>query len=414
LSGKRVSGIVGISLGRTILAKERIQKLCEYIDKNRAKNYPIKNTMLENETDFIKNNYFKMLAVLLQQGDEVTGGQENLFKRLLEGVKTDYKLEDYMRQALEITVEEFIDFTAAYKESPLKYRFVLDGILLINAEKRNKDVYKLLASFCEALLLNKEEVNYLSEVGKSILELDVGAYAVAESKAVASIPAEIYSGYISLIPSDCICSNEELVIFHPTLEEDVTIDVLERMGENPAPNIRVLNVTVDLSEYSLVFRNRKKVVLDGCRFIGGDRSICFDECNKIEIRNCIFEKFTQRALDITSGIRLYIRNSRFLECIYLDSANYYKEVLGGVIYMGRGVAYLDMCIFQECGVQNHIPGTVHTAKNAIIACGGKYKVNGCKFIQCTSKSGKYIYDATMFPPNTEGINCTFENSAKFC
>lgn len=53
------------------MSKDRISRLCEYIDKNKAKNYPIHNSILSTETDYIKNSYFKMLAVILEQGQEI-------------------------------------------------------------------------------------------------------------------------------------------------------------------------------------------------------------------------------------------------------------------------------------------------------------------------------------------------------
>ena len=84
------------------MSNDRISRLCEYIDKNKAKNYPIYNNVLNMETDYIKNSYFKMLAVILQQGQEIYDSQRALFERQVEGVECDYQVTDYFRQALEI------------------------------------------------------------------------------------------------------------------------------------------------------------------------------------------------------------------------------------------------------------------------------------------------------------------------
>ena len=400
------------------MTKERIQKLCEYIDKNRAKNFPIRNAMLERETDYIRNNYFKMLAVLLQQEDEISGGQENFFDRLLAGVVTDYRIEDYMRQALEITIEEYINFTTACKENALKYRFILDGILLISVEQRREDAYKLLAAFCEALVLNKGEIKYLSEVARSILELDEEAYVVAESKAVTSVPAEIFREYISLISSDCVCSNGELTIFHPTSKSEVTVDALERTGENTAPNIKLINVIADLAEYPLLFNNREKVVLDGCQFTGGSKyPICFNNCEEIEIRNCKFKKFSNRVLVVRSKTKLSVENTKFSEC-FLSFGDYfcYDLCYSGVIAMKGGVADFDTCIFKECGVVDDSNYVFDGIEFLCIGDGAEYKINKCQFIQCVHKEakGSVRLEAPMFPSNSQSIDCTFENSTKFC
>lgn len=60
------------------MSSEHIKKLCEYIDQNKAKNYPIENAMLYESEDFIKNGYLRMLAVVLQVGNNITEGQLNL------------------------------------------------------------------------------------------------------------------------------------------------------------------------------------------------------------------------------------------------------------------------------------------------------------------------------------------------
>lgn len=91
------------------MSNDRISRLCEYIDKNKAKNYPIYNSVLNMETDYIKNLYFKMLAVILQQGQEISDSQRALFERQVAGVECDYQVTDYFRQALEIEIEEYVD-----------------------------------------------------------------------------------------------------------------------------------------------------------------------------------------------------------------------------------------------------------------------------------------------------------------
>ena len=159
---------------------ENLKKLNQHINKKKYDNYPIKNILLENESDYIKNNYFKMLAVILQQGTEITDIQSKLFKRMLSGVNTEYTIEDYFRQALEIEINEFIDFTNQCSDMVLKYRFVIDAILLICCDKKDDKQIELAVSFMEFLKLKKEEIEYLSKLCKSILEQDSEAYWEAE------------------------------------------------------------------------------------------------------------------------------------------------------------------------------------------------------------------------------------------
>ena len=63
--------------------KSKIDALCEYLNENVAKRYPIANSYLENNTDYIKNGYLKMLAVVMGQSGNVTKEQTELFKRVI-------------------------------------------------------------------------------------------------------------------------------------------------------------------------------------------------------------------------------------------------------------------------------------------------------------------------------------------
>ena len=94
-------------MGLVKMSKSNLEALCDYLHKNRAELYPIENELLNSETDFIVNGYMKMLAVILQQPNEIHEGQIAIYKRLLASVNTDKSVEDYLRMALEITVEEF-------------------------------------------------------------------------------------------------------------------------------------------------------------------------------------------------------------------------------------------------------------------------------------------------------------------
>lgn len=162
------------------MANEKIKKLCEYMDRNKAKNYPIYNQYLNQETDYIKNAYFKMLAVILQQA-EISNEQRNLFGRMIAGMATDYTEEDYLRQALEIEIKEYVDFSEQCKEMDLKYRFLLDALLLTALDNKDQDQLSLVANFMEALKLQKNEVKYLSMLARSILEQSSLLYIQAEN-----------------------------------------------------------------------------------------------------------------------------------------------------------------------------------------------------------------------------------------
>lgn len=46
--------------------KDKITILCKYLDNSVAQRYPISNSELAGSTDYIKNGYLRMLAVVMQ------------------------------------------------------------------------------------------------------------------------------------------------------------------------------------------------------------------------------------------------------------------------------------------------------------------------------------------------------------
>lgn len=235
------------------MANGKIDLLCQYIENNKAKNYPIKNDSLRDSTDFIKNGYLKMLAVILQQAGEIKDAQLFIYKRILAGAQAELEAGEFLRMALTVEIEDFVNFTGECKEIPLKYNFVLDASILMGVEEKNDEQIRLLVGFCEALGITKEELRYLAVMAKAILEVKVSAYVDAYEARVDSIPDVVFQGYMYLLAKSCICANSNLTIFQPSCGEEVNLRMLERLREADTPNIRLVNVEVDLQEDSLCF-----------------------------------------------------------------------------------------------------------------------------------------------------------------
>ena len=84
------------------MEKSKIDFLCEYLEQNTAKQYPIANAELAESSDYIKNGYLKMLAVVMQQSGNILKTQLEVFRRIVEGAKVENAAEDYLRMALDI------------------------------------------------------------------------------------------------------------------------------------------------------------------------------------------------------------------------------------------------------------------------------------------------------------------------
>lgn len=402
------------------MTHSKIDKLCSYLTNNKAKTYPIENDMLHAATDFLLNGYLKMLGVILQQSSEITPAQLALYKRIIAGTETEKSAEDYLRMALEIEIEDYLHFTFEIKDLPIKYRFILDAILLTCISEKNTEQIQLVAEFSESLGIEKKELKYITTVAKAILCMDTSIYVDASEIEVRNIPENIFYGYIRLLANDCIIHNSKLTIFQPSCEEDVTVQRLSQISSIDTPVIKLNNVKVNLEDYPLEFADYEEVIFDGCEFIGGDKhTITFEKCENVIIYNSTFTNFNVRTISLDKVTRVKLMNSTFDQCrmIYRSSSNDW-EPLGGVIYTTSTEELepilIDNCVFKYCGGNN----SDNYYKSAFIS-NSRCDVNNSQFINCWHYNCKTEIDLeddrrTMFAPGSKATRCIYENSAAFC
>lgn len=400
------------------MPKRKIEKLCKYLADNKAKFYAITNVDLAECTDFIKNGYLKLLAIILQQAKDITTAQLMLFKRIVAGANTEFEAEDYLRMALDIEIDDFNNFAFECKKIVLKYRLVLDAIILVGIQEKNEEQVNLIAEYCEALSVNKSEIQYLVTMGKAILEMNISQYVDAYEIKVDTIPDIIFDGYIYLIAKKCMYGNENLTIFQPSNVMDVTVDVLDRMTEISTPCVKLINVEVDLSTYPLLFENKTSVVIESCKFTGGsNNSVKFKNCASVTINNSEFIGFRTKTIDVLNVDVLTIMGCTFNNCRF-TSFDFWgsQERFGRVIYaeIPESIGYfrLDSSLFNNCGRDG-----VSYDYNFAFICNIHANVNNCCFVDCWHKNNEGIdpdnEKDTMFTGSSKGTNNTLENSAKF-
>ena len=399
--------------------KSKIDALCEYLNENVAKRYPIANSYLENNTDYIKNGYLRMLAVVMGQSGNVTKEQTELFKRIIEGAKVDEKAEDYLRMALEIEVNDFINFADECKDLELKYRFILDAIILTCVKDRTEGQLALISQFCESYGITKEELQYIAMMAKAILNMSSSDYVSAYEVGVSTVAEAIFRDYMYLISKSCIYHNDHMTILAPNHKEDVTVHILEKIKEIDTPVIRIVGAEISVSGYNFKIKDKEKVTLENCTFIGGSNfPIVFENCEDIIIKNCKFSNFQTRTLHINSVSEIKFEKCEFTNCKYIHSLKGDYFQLGGVIYSNdpNNVKKLDIVnsSFNDCGGINKIS----VFKSACIS-NIRSNVNNCRFINCwhyfgslCSRDNNSEY-RTLFTDNSIAANCTYEDSASF-
>ena len=398
------------------MSKERIQKLCDYIDKNRAKNYPIHNSFLSGETDYIKNAYFKMLAVILQQGNEIGAEQRNLFERQIVGVNCDYSMADYFRQALDIKIDEYVDFTEQCKEMSVKYRFILDALLLTAVDSKDESQIKLVASFVESLKISKNELKYLSSLAKAFLEQNLAEYVNAEQQCSTSVPNDVAKEYVGTLIRGNVCSNGTMTIIHSSRSRDISVDKLNIVAERNTPIIKLANIEINLAQYQLTFEGYDEVIIENCAFEGEKYPIRFVDCRKVSIKASAFKNFSQFALGETNVGEMEISETQFENCIYKYSSSTSDWMeMGCVIHSdypaGNGKNYLRSCIFKECGGRN----TANYFRSAFIS-NIKSDLDRCYFENCWHYNRSSDIDPEsdkrrMFTADSRAVHCTVTNSA---
>lgn len=423
------------------MSSERIKQLCDYIDQNKAKNYPIRNEILKSEEDFVKNGYLRMLAVVLQVGDSIQDGQMNLYKRMVAGAEAENSVEDYMRQAMEIEIQGYLDFVSACKEGELKYRFVLDAMLLTVDGEEKENRLKFITSFCENIKLKKEEMSYLVAMAKAILEQSESKYVdafIEKDMENVAIEEDVFDGYMSGIwtGKDNIYENEKATIFRPESDEDVTSERLQYMQNIGTPYIKIIGAKIDLSKQELTFEEKQRIIFENCVFIGNEKDV-FDACDHVKKRkpilinrcknvqmvNCKFRNFASRVIYVEMTENVYIQNSMFINCCYVflnyDNAG---GDLGGVFYSEDSKETVEIhmvnTVFEKCGGENWYAGDrglcISNCKVDAIECTFK----SCYYKKETwgGKDGKRVSNEsfdTLFPVNSKAIRCKFEDSARF-
>lgn len=401
------------------MEKSKIELLCEYLEQNTAKRYPIANAELEEGSDYIKNGYLKMLAVVMQQSGNILKAQLEVFRRIVEGAKAENAAEDYLRMALDIEIEDYINFCLECKELKLKYRWILDAIIVTCVQEKIEEQLALIAQFCESYEVSKKELHYIAAMAKAILCMDESDYLSAYDLKEDTIPDAIFSDYIYLMPMSCMCSNANITIFRPTCQADVTVQALEKINKIDTPCIKIIGAEI-LNNYYLEFYGKEKVILEDCHFLGGENPITFLNCEQVIIQNCKFADFTTRTIHINNISDILIDGCKFSNCkmMYKGSINTHNKALGGVIYAKEpdSIKRLNLINsrFSFCGARNkefYVPLVFISNKRSY--------VRNCQFDNCwhyckSNNEELKFTECTMFPEGSVAENCSFDNSATFC
>lgn len=162
----------------------------------KAVNFPISNNLLKEESIYIKGLYFQCLAVALISMKERKEAPLYIFNRLLAGVKLDGDIEFYLKRAYSLKKEQLHDFFEEIKSKDLKYRFIIDFIILLGSNNLKEEDLTIVAEFCEALGIEADEVKLLFNISVSILTQNIKLYWELTTKNNSCINLTIANDYM--------------------------------------------------------------------------------------------------------------------------------------------------------------------------------------------------------------------------
>ena len=158
-----------------------------------------------------------------------------MFERIVAGANVDKAPTDYLRMALDIEINDYINFTNECKDSVLKFRWVLDALIISCAKERSDKQLRLIVQFVELYIITKAELEYISTMAKAILTMNIAEYVSAYEIKVESVPDIIFSDYMYLISKKCICANENITILQATHKEKIGIQMFDEINEKATP-----------------------------------------------------------------------------------------------------------------------------------------------------------------------------------
>ena len=408
---------------------ENIKKLMEFIDKNRYVNYPIENKELIAGEDYVKNLYLKMLAVMMQQAGQTDEVGTAFFTRIVAGAQTEQTVQDYRRQALEIEVEDFRKFTEVLQENPLKYRFVVDALLLTGIGSQSKEQQQLLVGVMEFLNIGKAEAVYLVQLSRSILMQDNAEYDKAEASRPKTISFELFLDY-TLLYAHVLSNNEEYIYI--SFPQKTEFELAQ--ADFRAKKIYLNNLKVALTE-KIKLETAETVIIENCEFSEAGKkahdftyiSISIENNNEVDFIGCSFAGFHEAVIEERGNKAVHFEKCLFENC---QKSQYYVNENCGIINSYRKDTnmyesqepiriYIKETIFRQCRCihfNREDKFDVEASKFAI--CNEISQVENCSFSDCTNRYKSYSdnwYDgrAHLFPKGSIGTNNDIVNSHVF-
>lgn len=412
-------------------------KLIEQIKRRNYSNYPLTNAELKGQTDYIKNNYFKHLALVLTQRGETSENQRYLFCRMLKGVEAEQEIEEHLRQAMEIEIEEYEEFMEQLRGMTLRYRFVLDALLIACSDVYSDEQKELLALFMESLKVGLDEAAFICGIARSILEQDEKSYCQTMKENLAFPFWDFAHEYAAAFAGKDLCEiTEQSLFLYFSEKTELSKKRLADMGvANGAiegyEEVVIGNAVFSLRQEDLEIKGIGKAVFIGCKFDGtvqnsindcGKFAVNLKEDKKVEFQNCEFMNFSNRAMYVECGVdaAILFHACRFHKCYLEESRESFfgRDKVGCVIWAGQACnLMIQESEFVMCGI---IASYVSIGYYNQIILNQSATVRKCRFQHCSVYENRLELEkirldlySRLFTIDSVNEECVLTDSAPF-
>lgn len=368
---------------------QKIDKIRAFYRKNKAQHYPIENDKLQELDEYNKSLYIKVLCSIASYAEEVSELQTMFLQRLIAGCACEGKLEDYMKKALDIKIEDYNEFIEQYKNNELKYRFCVDGMILVGVSTTSGEKQlDLLCEIIELLKVSTDEINYLSQVAGAIIEQSSELFNKAQENKVEQIKNELFFGYIKNFYVGLYVDEYNEKHYYASELSCLDIDI-----EGPITTNTVIfeNLIISIDKY-WCFEGNEKVVFKNCHITGNEHNFNFKFVGKVKFEGCRLDGFQNRVAYVNQVNNIYITNSIFDKCGY----SYKGYAYGGLFSITGGKTDKVSLVenqFLNCYIKSEETWGGREATGVIIDANSDYvvhlEVKKCKFIGCQCKNYTY-------------------------
>lgn len=156
--------------------KEKVDELVsilrKYLNQIEAEDNAIINENTRSLDDYHKDIYVQMHCIVAMYDTVLTDAQVKYMRRIFLGMERKDDIEGYICASLKLGENEFKEYIGFMKESEVKYYVALESILINVLGDPTQNTYDFLAELLQVMEVQRDDLNYLVQVAKSIIMQD--------------------------------------------------------------------------------------------------------------------------------------------------------------------------------------------------------------------------------------------------